>query len=80
MSTIALVKPDGTERVVEGVWPGRLATAPAGANGFGYDPIFIPDGQPGNERTVAEWTAEEKNAASHRARAFAALLPLLRDL
>jgi len=80
VSTIALVKPDGAERVVEGVWPGRLATAPTGAGGFGYDPIFIPDGQPGNERTVAEWTAEEKNAASHRARAFAALLPLLRDL
>ncbi|WP_159498364.1 RdgB/HAM1 family non-canonical purine NTP pyrophosphatase [Microbacterium sp. 18062] len=81
VSTIALVIPDGDEHVVEGVWPGRLAVASAGAGGFGYDPIFIPDGQaPGTERTVGEWTAEEKNAASHRARAFAALAPLLAQL
>lgn len=82
VSTIALVTPDGLERVVEGVWPGRLATRPVGAGGFGYDPVFIPDEQPvaGDERTVAQWSAEEKNAASHRARAFAALVPLLRDL
>ena len=82
VSTIALVTPAGVERVVEGVWPGRLATRPAGSGGFGYDPVFIPDEQPvaGDERTVAQWSAEEKNAASHRARAFAALVPLLRDL
>ena len=80
VSTIAVVTPDGTEHVVEGVWPGRLATRPAGAGGFGYDPIFIPDGQAGRERTVAEWPAEEKNAGSHRARAFRELAPLLRDL
>ncbi len=81
VSTIALARPDGTHVVVEGVWPGRLARAAAGAGGFGYDPIFIPDGQPaGQERTVAEWTAEEKNADSHRARAFVALAPLLAAL
>jgi XTP/dITP diphosphohydrolase len=80
VSTIAVVSPDGTEHVVAGVWPGRLATEAAGAGGFGYDPIFIPDGQTEGERTVAEWTAAEKNAASHRARAFVALAPLLRDL
>jgi XTP/dITP diphosphohydrolase len=80
VSTIAVVSPDGTEHVVEGVWPGRLATRAAGAGGFGYDPIFIPDGQTEGERTVAEWTPAEKNAASHRARAFVALAPLLRDL
>ncbi|WP_426325991.1 RdgB/HAM1 family non-canonical purine NTP pyrophosphatase [Microbacterium sp. E-13] len=83
VSTIALVVPgDGSrEGVVEGVWPGRLATAPAGTGGFGYDPIFIPDGQEqGAERTVGEWTAYEKNAASHRSRAFEALAPLLADL
>jgi XTP/dITP diphosphohydrolase len=81
VSTIALVRPDGGEDVVEGVWPGRLAAAAAGPGGFGYDPVFIPDGQPTDaERTVGEWTADEKNAASHRARAFVALAPLLERL
>jgi len=79
-SVIALVTPDGVEHVVEGIWPGRLATAPAGGGGFGYDPVFIPDGQNGPERTAAELSSEEKNAQSHRARAFAELTPLLRDL
>ena len=83
VSTIALVMPGdaSSEQVVEGRWPGRLATAAAGEGGFGYDPVFIPDGQPGgSERTVAEWSAAEKNAASHRARAFAELAPLLSQL
>lgn len=79
VSTIALVMPGGDERVVEGVWPGRLAAAPRGAGGFGYDPIFIPD-DPGDDRTVAEWSAAQKNAASHRSRAFRALAPLLAAL
>jgi len=78
VSTIALVTPDGAEHVVEGRWPGRLAHAASGSAGFGYDPVFIPDGQDaGAERTVGEWTAEEKNAQSHRARAFRELVPLL---
>src|SRR5690606_1131229 len=81
ISTIALVTPEGTERTVEGVWPGRLATAPAGENGFGYDPIFIPDGQPADtERTSAELSNEEKQSQSHRARAFEAFVPLLKTL
>ena len=81
VSTIALVVPGGDEHVVKGVWPGRLALAASGAGGFGYDPIFIPDGQPaGAERTVGEWTAEEKNAQSHRSRAFVALAALLERL
>lgn len=81
VSTIALVVPDAAEHVVEGVWPGRLALEASGAGGFGYDPIFIPDGQdPAAECTVGEWTAEQKNAASHRARAFTALVPLLHTL
>ncbi|MFB7891502.1 RdgB/HAM1 family non-canonical purine NTP pyrophosphatase [Microbacterium sp. NPDC056044] len=85
VSTIALVVPaadgEAVEHVVEGVWPGRLAAAPAGTGGFGYDPIFVPDGQEtGAERTVGEWTADEKNAASHRSRAFVALAKLLADL
>ncbi|CAN7315836.1 RdgB/HAM1 family non-canonical purine NTP pyrophosphatase [Microbacterium sp. LjRoot45] len=79
-SVIALVVPGGGEHVVEGLWPGRLATQARGAGGFGYDPIFIPDGQSGAERTAGELTAAEKNAQSHRARAFRALAPLLRDL
>ena len=80
-STIALVTPDGREEVVEGLWPGRLAQAASGGGGFGYDPIFVPDGQPeGAERTVGDFTAEEKQAQSHRARAFAELVPLLAQL
>ena len=79
VSVIALVDSD-TEHVVEGVWPGRLATEAAGDGGFGYDPVFVPDGQPEPARTVAQWSAAEKNAASHRARAFVALTDLLRSL
>ncbi|MGH8955453.1 MAG: RdgB/HAM1 family non-canonical purine NTP pyrophosphatase [Microbacterium sp.] len=80
-STIALVTPDGAEHVVVGNWPGRLAREASGGGGFGYDPIFVPDGQPeGAERTVGDLTAGEKQAQSHRARAFAELLPLLAAL
>ena len=80
-STIALMLPDGREQVVEGRWPGRLAHAATGEGGFGYDPIFVPDGQPaGEERSVGEFTSEEKQAQSHRARAFAELVPLLAAL
>lgn len=80
-STIALVVPGGAEHVVVGEWPGRLAQVPAGDGGFGYDPIFVPEGQTGErERTVGEFTAAEKQAQSHRARAFAALMPLLASL
>ncbi len=76
VSVIALV--DGAdEHVVEGVWPGRLATEAAGVGGFGYDPVFVPDGQGAAPTTVAEWSAEAKNAVSHRARAFVALAELL---
>lgn len=81
VSTIALVVPGGGEHVVEGVWSGRLAAAPRGDNGFGYDPIFIPDGQePGAERTAGELSDAEKQAQSHRARAFEAVAPLLSAL
>ncbi len=86
VSTIAVVVPgaEGSlalEHVVEGRWHGRLAQEPRGIGGFGYDPVFIPDGQdPQHERTVGEWSAEEKNASSHRAKAFLALGPLLAAL
>lgn len=81
ISTIALVLPAGREEVVEGKWPGRLAHEASGNGGFGYDPIFVPDGQPaGHERAVGDLTAAEKQAQSHRARAFTQLVPLLADL
>jgi XTP/dITP diphosphohydrolase len=73
----ALVVPGGPETVVHGAWTGRLTRAPRGTNGFGYDPIFVPDGE---TRTSAELSADEKDAASHRARALQALLPHLRAL
>ena len=73
----ALVVPDGEEVVVHGEWPGYLVRAPRGTNGFGYDPIFVPDGE---ERTSAELAPEEKDALSHRGRAMRALLPHLQAL
>jgi XTP/dITP diphosphohydrolase len=73
----ALVVPGGPETVVHGEWAGTLARAPRGANGFGYDPIFVPEGE---TRTSAELSAAEKDAMSHRARALRALLPHLRAL
>jgi XTP/dITP diphosphohydrolase len=73
----ALALPDGTERVVEGTMPGTLRTSPAGTNGFGYDPILQPEGY---EVTCAELTPAEKNAISHRGKAFRALVPVLREL
>jgi len=72
-----LVVPGGKETVARGEWRGRLIREPRGTNGFGYDPIFVPDG---GQRTSAELSAEEKDAASHRGRAFRALLPALRGL
>ena len=57
--------------------PGASPRAPRGTNGFGYDPIFVPEGE---TRTSAELSAGEKDAASHRARALRALLPHLRAL
>ncbi|MCP9958848.1 MULTISPECIES: RdgB/HAM1 family non-canonical purine NTP pyrophosphatase [Streptomyces] len=73
----ALALPDGTERVVEGRLEGTLRHAPAGSGGFGYDPILQPEGE---SRTCAELSAEEKNAISHRGKAFRALVPAVRDL
>jgi XTP/dITP diphosphohydrolase len=73
----ALALPDGTERVVEGTMPGRLAFAPRGEHGFGYDPILVVEGE---ARTAAELTPAEKNAVSHRGKAFRALAPLVREL
>ena len=71
---MALVLPDGTEHVRLGVMPGRLATGPRGENGFGYDPLFVPDG---SERTTAELDAAAKDAISHRGQAIRAIVPAL---
>ena len=73
----ALVTPDGTEHVVRGEWRGMLVREPRGSNGFGYDPIFVPEGE---TRTAAELTSSEKDAESHRGRALRALVPYLREL
>jgi XTP/dITP diphosphohydrolase len=70
----ALAEPGGREEVREGRIAGTLLRARRGQGGFGYDPVFLPDGA---ERTTAELSAEEKNAVSHRRRAFEALAPLL---
>ncbi|MER7361431.1 RdgB/HAM1 family non-canonical purine NTP pyrophosphatase [Nonomuraea wenchangensis] len=73
----ALALPSGEQRVVEGTLPGHLVRAPRGEHGFGYDPIFVPEGE---QRTTAELAPEEKDAISHRGRAFRALAPLVREL
>lgn len=73
-ATLVLMWPDGHEEVFEGVAPGRLVWPPRGALGHGYDPIFVPEGE---TRTYAEMSADEKNAISHRARAFAQLMRFL---
>ena len=73
----ALVVPEpAREWTVTGVLPGTLARAPRGSNGFGYDPIFVPDGE---QRTTAEMAPAEKDAISHRGRAFRALAPLIAE-
>jgi XTP/dITP diphosphohydrolase len=73
----AVVTPDGAERVLERSWRGQVVREPRGSNGFGYDPVFLPDGL---ECTAAELTAAEKDARSHRGQAFAALVPLVAEL
>jgi XTP/dITP diphosphohydrolase len=73
----ALVVPGLREWVVTGRVEGRLIRAPRGSGGFGYDPIFLPDGF---GQTTAEMTAEAKDAISHRGRAFRALTPFIRTL
>jgi XTP/dITP diphosphohydrolase len=70
---LALVEPDGSERLFEGRCEGRLADVPRGTGGFGYDPAFVPDDLGGPERTMAEIAPDEKDAISHRGRAARAL-------
>jgi XTP/dITP diphosphohydrolase len=83
----ALVTPDGREEVRTGEMRGVLETVPRGTNGFGYDPILVPDeaapgdaGDGGRRRTAAELAPEEKNAISHRGKAFRALAPAILEV
>lgn len=80
-TVVMVVWPDGSELCVQGVCRGSIATEERGDRGFGYDPLFIADegadGSP-NTRTFSEMTDEEKNAISHRGRAFNALVQALR--
>lgn len=75
-AAVALCTPGGFEHVEHGVMPGRLARTPRGANGFGYDPIFIPEGY---DRTTAELSPEQKDAISHRGKALRAILPVVAE-
>jgi XTP/dITP diphosphohydrolase len=73
----AFVTPDGAETAVRGEWRGTLIRESRGTNGFGYDPIFVPDGY---QITSAEMSSADKDGQSHRGRALRLLLPTLRTL
>ncbi len=74
---MALVGPDGFRRTVDGKVEGAIAFSPAGSNGFGYDPLFVPSGW---EKTFAEAEDHEKNSVSHRGRALIALRQLMKEI
>lgn len=76
VSACALVSAAGST-VVRGEWPGTVIREPRGDGGFGYDPVFLPEG---SGLTAAELSPAEKDAASHRGRALALLVPALREL
>lgn len=71
---VALVDPEGREHVVRGECPGRIASVPSGTAGFGYDPLFVPDGF---DRSFADLGEREKNRISHRGRALAAVKSIM---
>ncbi|MFJ6676050.1 RdgB/HAM1 family non-canonical purine NTP pyrophosphatase [Actinosynnema sp. NPDC091369] len=75
--TAAFVAGPDRDTVVRGEWRGTITREPAGENGFGYDPIFRPEG---HDVTSAELTPDQKDALSHRGRALRLLLPHLREL
>jgi len=74
---MALALPDGGEEVVSRDWEGQVALVPAGDNGFGYDPIFVPEGL---AVTSAQLAPDAKNAISHRGQAVRAIVPVLAQL
>lgn len=75
--SLVLAMPGEPLITVRGECFGRIATGPRGSGGFGYDPIFEPDGEAPGGRTFGQWTAEDKNRVSHRARAARAMTPYL---
>ncbi|WP_040833882.1 non-canonical purine NTP pyrophosphatase [Nocardia brevicatena] len=77
VSACALVVPGGDETVVRGEWPGTIGREPLGDGGFGYDPLFRPDG---GATSAAQLSPVEKDAASHRGRALMRLIPVLTTL
>lgn len=76
VSVITLIFPDGEALVARGECPGRIIEVPTGENGFGYDPLFVPEGY---DKTFAQLDGEEKNMISHRARALEKLEKLLEE-
>lgn len=80
VSACALVVPSGEQTVVRGEWRGTILRSPRGDNGFGYDPLFVPDDETAGGRSAAELSAPEKDALSHRGKALAQLVPALRGL
>lgn len=80
VSVIALVLPDGREGIFKGICEGVIGFKESGKNGFGYDPLFIPDTNSGSDKTFAEFTAEEKNKISHRSRALKVMSKKLQDI
>ena len=84
---LALARPDQTgprggipTRLVRGTCRGRIAPAPRGSNGFGYDPIFEPAAEPAGGRTLGEWSQAAKNEISHRGAAARRMRPILDEL
>ena len=84
---LALARPDQTgprggipTRLVRGTCRGRIAPAPRGSNGFGYDPIFEPAAEPPGGRTLGEWSQAAKNEISHRGAAARRMRPILDEL
>ncbi len=75
--TVVTLILDGREHVFEGEMCGSIALAPAGTNGFGYDPVFIPDAYP--DKTLAQLSDEQKNAMSHRGKAIRAMAEFLNE-
>jgi XTP/dITP diphosphohydrolase len=76
VACMVLALPSGAEEVVEGRLVGRIAHAPRGSGGFGYDPIFVPEGE---SRTSAEMSPADKDAGSHRGRAVRQMAPLVAE-
>lgn len=76
-TVIAYIQSDGSLTLLEGILNGRIARKKSGIEGFGYDPIFIPDGY--GDKTLAEISLEEKNSISHRGKAMRALKEFLKD-